>query len=240
MNNKKTIYTLTFAVLAPSLMAMSLALSPSQQAQEPATEAIKKKAPEYIGAIACRKCHGDQYKAWKKTNMAQAFENLKPGERAEAKGKAGLDPSKDYTRDETCLSCHVTGFGEPGGYAIPPKGDTPEAKRAQKKAKAMEGVQCESCHGPASLSVAHKKLDEKYKWDDVVKAEVLPGMWFPDEKICLACHNDESPFVKEGYVFDFEKRKEEGTHTHYRMDFDHGCPHKHSVTKKKKRKKKKD
>ena len=48
-------------------------------------------------------CHLKEWKSWSQTKMAQAFEQLKPGERTEAKKTAGLDPDKDYTQDETCL-----------------------------------------------------------------------------------------------------------------------------------------
>ncbi len=100
---------------------------------------------EYVGSSKCKKCHMAQYKSWSKdTHMAKAFGSLKPGEKSEAKGKAGLDPSKDYTKDETCLKCHVTGYGEKGGYAIPDPGDDKAIKRAKK----MAGVGCECCHGP--------------------------------------------------------------------------------------------
>ncbi|NQU47339.1 MAG: hypothetical protein HQ519_01725 [Planctomycetes bacterium] len=235
--NTRPLLIIAIAALTSTLMALPIALSPPQEPQEK-VEKPKKEVPAFIGSIACRKCHGDQYKTWKKTKMADAFTLLKAGERAEAKVKAGLDPKKDYTKDETCLPCHVTGYGEPGGYAIPPKGDTPEAKKAQKAASEMEGIQCESCHGPASLSVAHKKTNEKYLWEDIVKQELLSGMRYPDKETCAKCHNNESPFVAKDYIFDFEKRKVEGTHLHYKMDFDHGCSHKHSVSKKKKKGKK--
>jgi hypothetical protein len=86
--------------------------------------------------------------------------------------------------------------------------------------------------------MAYKKKNEEYKWDDLVKKGLTQGVLFPSKEMCAKCHNDKSPFVEKGYVFDFEKGRDEGTHRHYRMDFDHGCPHKHSVTKKKKKKKK--
>jgi len=190
----------------------------------------------YVGSKACKKCHGDQHKSWKKTKMATVFDVLKPGEREEAKVKAGLDPKMDYTKDGTCLPCHTTGYGQPGGYAIPPEGDSPEAKKAQKAAAAMEGVQCEACHGPGVPAVAYKKNDEQYKWPEAEKAGALSGMHFPTMETCKDCHNHESPFVPDDFVFDFEKRRHEGTHTHYEMDFKHDCTHEHEVTKKKKKK----
>ena len=61
---------------------------------------------EYVGAKKCKACHNKQYKAWKKTAMANSFEDLKSGIKAEEKKKAGLDPDKDYTTDKNCLKCH--------------------------------------------------------------------------------------------------------------------------------------
>lgn len=192
--------------------------------------------PSYIGSGKCRKCHGDQHKTWKKTAMASAFAILKPGERIEEKREAGLDPDKDYTKDEQCLPCHVTGWGLPGGYSIPPEGKTPAARKAQKAAKAMEGVQCEACHGPASVTAEFKKDNQKYKWGEVeASAGTLSGMLYPAEEMCTGCHNEESPFVDEDYVFEFEQRREEGTHDHYKMEFEHDCSHSHAVSKKKKK-----
>ena len=92
----------------------------------------------YIGTKNCRKCHIQQFKSWADTKMAKAFEILKPGERAEAKQKAGLDPGKDYTTDVECLPCHTTGYGQPGGFESVEK--TPE----------LVGVSCEMCHGAGS------------------------------------------------------------------------------------------
>jgi len=231
--NTKHLFLIAGAV---AIAAMTSSISPDLTAQEPEKEV---EVPTYIGSMACRKCHGDQHKTWKKTNMANAFDLLKPGVRPDKKTAAGLDPEKDYTKDETCLPCHVTGWGEVGGYAIPPEGDSPEAVKAQKAAKAMEGIQCESCHGPASMSSAYKKAHEEYKIADLEAAVSLQGVIYPDANTCKKCHNTDSPFVTdEKYVFDFKTRKDEGTHTHYRMDFEHDCDHEHNVTKKKKKKKK--
>ena len=45
-------------------------------------------AADYIGVKKCKACHIKQYKSWKKTGMANSFENLKPGVKADAKKKA--------------------------------------------------------------------------------------------------------------------------------------------------------
>lgn len=163
----------------------------------------------YVGAGKCKLCHSGQHKAWKETKMANAFELLKPGNRAEAKKKAGLDPDKDYTADASCLSCHVTGFGKPGGF------------KSIEATPALAGVTCESCHGAGGAYLAEDKMSNKnkeYKRADLEAAGMISK---PTKETCLKCHNEKSPFVRKGYVFDFEKRKSQGTHQHIPLKYKH-------------------
>jgi hypothetical protein len=161
--------------LALAVALGALALPRPASAEPPPDDAAK---ATYIGASECKKCHFKQFKSWKETKMAKAFALLKPGEAKEAKAKAGLDPARDYTADEACVKCHVTGQGEPGGYD--PKGD--EAHKAGR-----EGVQCESCHGPASLYNEYMKQHEKSGY---VKEEAAKlGLKMLDEKGCVSCHH---------------------------------------------------
>ena len=104
-----------------------------------------------MGADSCKKCHFKQFNGWKKTPMAKAFDSLKPGQAAESKKKFNLDEKKDYTKDAKCVECHMTGYGKPGGY---PKIDEGKewTEDETKRATTMENVQCESCHGPGSLT----------------------------------------------------------------------------------------
>lgn len=172
-------------------------------------EDTEKPVHAYVGSKKCKKCHIKEYKSWVETKMAQSFELLKPGERAEAKTKVGLDPEKDYTADETCLPCHSTGYGQTGGYVDVET--TPE----------LVGVGCEMCHGPGGTYTEDQYMslkNKEYKKEDVVAvglvSEVSAGQ-------CSVCHNNESPFVGKDYVFDFEKRKEEGTHENFPLKYEH-------------------
>ena len=144
------------------------------------------------------------------TKMGQALETLKPGNAKEHKEKFNLDLSKDYSTDEKCIKCHVTGYGKPGGYVIP----DPKDKKAVRKAKKLAGVGCESCHGPGSEYVKlHKEImmtKRKYKVEEMYAA----GMQKIGKETCLVCHNQESPTVQPGDSFDYEKRKSEGIHEH--------------------------
>jgi hypothetical protein len=154
----------------------------------------------YIGIKACKKCHIKQFKSWEKTNMAKAYDILKPGERVDAKKKVGLDPEKDYTKDSECLPCHTTGFGQPGGFVRIDQ--TPQ----------LVGVSCETCHGAGSEYTKEQYMhlkNKEYKRIDVVKVGLVSR------------HNEKSPFFNKNESFDFKKRKDQGTHEHYPLKYNH-------------------
>jgi hypothetical protein len=193
-----------FPIAAAALAAtaiLAVALPRAGEAQDKA---------EFVGDKACQKCHFQQHKSWKKTGLAKAMKTLEPTTEADnkelfAKKKAAnLDPAKDYTTDATCLKCHTTGYGEPGGYPADPKKD----EAAGKLAAARGSVGCESCHGAGSLYVKHKTAeveknkDAKFPFEDLAKL----GMKKPDEANCTSCHNDQSP-TKEPFKFDDAKTK---------------------------------
>lgn len=164
--------------------------------------------PRYVGSMKCRICHLQEYKSWQQTKMAQAYELLKPGRAAEAKKKAKLDPAKDYTRDASCLACHTTGKGQPGGFRD--VATTPD----------LAGIGCEACHGPGSDYLKPDRMSLQNK--EYKRAEVLAaGLVIPDRQVCTACHNAKSPFVQQGTNFDFEKMKNEGTHQHSPLKYKH-------------------
>lgn len=187
---------------------------------------------EYVGTKACKKCHYDHWKSWSETKMASTFHVLRPDAQLKPDKKTGLtdawiaeikqnktkgvppiDPGKDYTREPDCLKCHVTGWGEPGGYTIPDE----KNKKAKRKAQKLEGVGCESCHGPGSKYVKiFEEIQDKqrpYTREELYAA----GMAKVGPETCAKCHHKDSPLVGEDYVFDYEKRKDEGTHKHIEL-----------------------
>jgi peroxiredoxin len=83
----------------------------------------------YVGSEACRSCHEKEFATWAASPHARAVASL------EAKGEAG---------NATCLACHVTALGKPGGF---PAGATPDAHPD------LARVGCESCHGPGGNHV---------------------------------------------------------------------------------------
>ncbi len=163
----------------------------------------------YVGTKKCKPCHLKEWKSWAETTMAKAFEVLEPGQRAEAKQAAGLDPDKDYTGDETCLVCHVTGYGKPGGFTDIES--TPD----------LAGVGCEMCHGAGGTYIEPQYMSLKNK--EYKKAELVAVGMVGEITVeqCQGCHNTDSPFVGDDYVFDFEANKDKGTHEKFPLKYEH-------------------
>src|SRR4029079_19699200 len=65
-----------------------------------------------------------------------------------------------------CWGCHVAGYGEVGGSSL---GHT----------RGLENVQCETCHGPGSIHVAEKGLEEQ----PAVQRQTSTST-------CTGCHNE--------------------------------------------------
>jgi hypothetical protein len=84
----------------------------------------------YVGIDRCTECHDEERKVWDGTGHGRAYATLQKG-------------FKEYNLD--CVSCHVTGYGRPGGSTVTFN-------------KELQNVQCEECHGPGSL---HAKAPEK-------------------------------------------------------------------------------
>jgi cytochrome c553 len=161
----------------------------------------------YIGTKNCRKCHIKEYKSWQETTMANAFETLKPGVKAERKTELGLDPAKDYTTDAECVRCHVTGYGKEGGFTS--IADTPD----------LAGVGCEMCHGAGGTYTQDGYMtlkNKEYKRADLIKV----GLNHPiEESTCTQCHNEDVPIPD--YTFDFATKKAEGIHEVYPLKYNH-------------------
>ncbi len=103
----------------------------------------------YVGQQACMECHDDTAAFATADLHLQAWKALEKAEK---------------TKDLDCVSCHVTGFGQPGGSNL----------------AHLEGrtdVQCESCHGPGSL---HVKNPTRGPNSHIIAQ--------PDATLCAACH----------------------------------------------------
>jgi Cytochrome c554 and c-prime len=166
------------AVLTIAAMMAAGALLTSTYADE--------KEHNFVGSKKCKMCHnkvkeGGQYKIWLETQHAKAFESLASEEGLKAAKAAGVE---DPQKSGKCLKCHSTAYD--GKEAI-------TTKLAVKKStgvaylKVEEGVGCESCHF-AGADYKKKKTMKDYD------LSVSKGLNPEPKKMCVTCHNDESPF----------------------------------------------
>ncbi len=117
-------------------------------------EAGRPFAGNYLGVGACQSCHAEAFNVYTHTRHAHAYSTL---------------ASQFVHRDTNCVGCHVTGYGEAGGF---------EGVRLRGASVDLIDVQCEACHGPG----ANHARDGSYK------AAALQS--------CVKCHtsNDDPDF----------------------------------------------
>jgi hypothetical protein len=136
----------------------------------------------YVGAETCRGCHADAWDHWQQALVTLPSTNS-DGSRTERRvGHARawttlVDAGRE--RDRSCVGCHSAGFDEPGGACT----TTLLVQRG------LQGVQCESCHGPGSLHVAGG--GDRTKIRGVV-----------DEATCRGCHVPPHIERPESFVFE--------------------------------------
>ena len=86
----------------------------------------------------------------------------------------------------------------------------------------LDGVSCEICHGAGSEYTKEQYMhlkNKEYKLSEVVKVGLISPVT-ADSSTSL-CHNENSPFFNKDKPFDFEKRKDEGTHQHFPLKYKH-------------------
>lgn len=153
------------------------------------TEAEDQPSFTYVGVKKCKMCHrkeevGAQFSVWEESRHSKAYETLGTEKAAEFAKERGVTGSPQEAPE--CLKCHITAFG------------LTSEELENSKITVKEGVSCESCHGPGSAYSKQKKME------DITSGELegsSVGLVKPDEKVCVTCHNEESPAYKE---FDFE------------------------------------
>ena len=127
-----------------------------RQFQEASVGAAKSRVAEeqavrYVSAGSCTGCHDDYVAAWAATpSHPQAWQALL---------------SRNATTNPECVSCHSTGWGEPGG----------NASADDVAMRTWKAVQCEECHGPMS---AHRDDPRRNHGQAVVEAT------------CVGCHDE--------------------------------------------------
>lgn len=162
------------------VLAVALLGNINSYAQDtpPATDATPKHT--FVGTKQCKMCHnkadeGKQYDTWKKMKHSRAYTVLLGDKAKEVALAQGLDVPPHES--PACLKCHVTGYDV-------------KAKKFSIKAKKTEGVQCESCHGPAS---GHLEDGKKIRMKKDTTVNVLDNIIRPLAKDCIQCHNDTNP-----------------------------------------------
>ncbi len=120
----------------------------------------------YVGSETCDDCHSDAVTFWKGTRHAHAWQTL-------------VERGQQFDFD--CIGCHVTGWEKPGGSNL--------ANNDK-----LRDVQCETCHGPASIHVA--------KGGEERPSSIVRN---PPENLCATqCHTKEhsDTFQREAYLRD--------------------------------------
>ena len=120
----------------------------------------------YVGMATCGDCHDEAVKFWQTTVHATAWKTL-------------VDRGQQFDYD--CIGCHVTGWQKPGGSNLAHN-------------EPLRDVQCETCHGPASIHVQHGGEEKPLA---IAKA--------PPENLCAGqCHTKvhSDTFQRDAYLRD--------------------------------------
>jgi len=143
--------------------------------------AQQKAVHKYVGIKMCGACHrgekkGMVFEIWQKSKHAQAYKTLEGADAAKIAKEKGL--KKPANESPECLKCHVPTTGVDKSL-LNPSYDT------------KDGVQCESCHGAGSDYKSITVMKDRQK-------AVAAGLVIDkdDPKLCVKCHNLESPTYK--------------------------------------------
>lgn len=171
----------TALIAVPMLAVLMLVTDASGQPSLP----DKAKGWEYVGQSQCKVCHnsakeGAQWDKWHSMPHPKALEVLQGDAAKELAAKIGLTTPPAEAPE--CLKCHVTGYD-------------PAAKTAPAKIAMTDGVQCESCHGPASEHLKDAKV-LKFTPAKISEIDIRAHLIRPTEESCRGCHNESSPTWK--------------------------------------------
>ncbi len=147
-------------------------------------EGVKFDPAKVVGITACAECHQAETEAWKKTPHSMTWDTLH--KKDAAKTIAEKMEVKSIKRGDLCLQCHYTSQAAAG-----------------EEAKAVSGVSCESCHGPAAPWIkihndfggadAKKETEPAAHRDERIKNALAAGMLHPSNiylvaQNCYNCH----------------------------------------------------
>jgi peroxiredoxin len=135
----------------------------------------------YVGSNACQSCHAAEFETWSKQPHARSLASLE---------------SKGASDNHTCLACHTTAYGRPGGF---PKDAKLPADHAD-----LARVGCESCHGPGGDHIG----PDAARVGTIVSLTDKCGTCVILQ-ICGTCHDDVND---PGFEFEVEKKVEAQKH----------------------------
>ncbi|RME27665.1 MAG: hypothetical protein D6798_04060 [Deltaproteobacteria bacterium] len=153
------------------LVADTLARIEQSRGERPASPAtaVAERPLDYVGSAACAACHRAEHAQWQATPHAAAWTSLEQRQR---------------TQDLSCWSCHVTGGERPGGPQSPAE-----------VTEALQGVGCESCHGPGRRHIAQAvqaaSTGEPPGVGEAADAVTGSIVRDPPEQTCRRCHDGE-------------------------------------------------
>jgi hypothetical protein len=116
-------------------------LSEMARRKKPHVLQAQHKGAEYAGDAKCQNCHAAEAAVWANSKHAHAYDAL-----AKVASRPG---GRNF--DGECIVCHTVGYEYQTGYLN------------EKKTPHLKNVQCQSCHGPASLHVAEEEGNAKKK-----------------------------------------------------------------------------
>jgi hypothetical protein len=148
----------------------------------------------YVGSEACKSCHEESYRVWKKSPHSRAFATLK-----------NAVPPRNF--DPECISCHTVGwnpsefFPYESGYL------------SEKETPKLINVGCEDCHGPGQNHCRAENQGTKTEQTLYRKVMVNTKEEMADTKsqkrTCWSCHDlDNSPEFKFDLYWPYVKHYE--------------------------------
>lgn len=144
---------------------------------KPSHPSIDRKPKEnqlYSGVTGCIPCHQNHksnyiFSQWRSTAHAGAYAVLGTLEAKQIASKQGITEHPQESPE--CLRCHTTGYGIP-------------ADQFAEGFDIADGIQCESCHGPANNHAA-------YYFENKSTTAAITTVGTITEVGCKSCHEDE-------------------------------------------------
>ena len=162
---------------------LGLLVFSNSEAEPEAQELLEMDLSKIVGPDECGECHKAEVHVWRETRHSQTFKVLTRKKRAkEIAGNMGI---KRVKKAGACVTCHFT-----SGYK-------------RKRVKAIAGISCESCHGPAKdwlkvhgdyggKSVSRERETSEHKVERLATIReagmIRPGDLYRLAANCYRCH----------------------------------------------------